>query len=226
MKLSNETVEAVWTTAYIDDLPDSSFAYIEPGGNRDYKGKTVPRSLRHLPYKDANGTVDPSYLRTALVRVLQTNLSVADKATVKAKLCADVKVAKIQSNVCGTIEAQGCDCDQLNQQIVSLQIELMKTETENTKEKLIHENDSEEQQGKIRELTGEIRKFTELLRDHDKMESALSELSTKYYKTCKQLSIVLQYLKSEKKEAFTFEDSDKGMVAHVQTAELAIKHKR
>jgi hypothetical protein len=35
-----------------NDLPDSAFAYIEPGGTKDADGKTTPRSLRHFPIHD------------------------------------------------------------------------------------------------------------------------------------------------------------------------------
>ena len=43
---------AQMTSASINDLPDSAFAYIEPGGSKDSSGKTVPRSLRHFPVHD------------------------------------------------------------------------------------------------------------------------------------------------------------------------------
>ena len=43
---------AQMATADINDLPDSAFAYIEPGGSKDSGGKTVPRSLRHFPVHD------------------------------------------------------------------------------------------------------------------------------------------------------------------------------
>lgn len=69
-----------WTTEYINDLPDSCFAYIEPGGTKDGEGKTAPRSLRHLPYKDKDGKVDLPHLRNALARLPQTNLPEAAKA--------------------------------------------------------------------------------------------------------------------------------------------------
>lgn len=36
----------------INDLPDSAFAHIEPGGKKDESGRTVPRSLRHYPVHD------------------------------------------------------------------------------------------------------------------------------------------------------------------------------
>ena len=61
--------KAAWTTAYINDLPDSSFLYVESGDKED--GKTVPRSKRHLPYKDASGKVDLPHLRNALSRLGQ-----------------------------------------------------------------------------------------------------------------------------------------------------------
>ena len=40
------------SSASINDLPDSDFAYIEPGGTKDSGGKTTPRSLRHFPIHD------------------------------------------------------------------------------------------------------------------------------------------------------------------------------
>lgn len=40
------------STASINDLPDSAFAYIEPGGTKDADGKTTPRTLRHYPVHD------------------------------------------------------------------------------------------------------------------------------------------------------------------------------
>jgi hypothetical protein len=87
--------EAVWDTAYINDLPDSSFAYIEDGGEKDSDGKTTPRSKRHLPYKGSDGKVDLPHLRNALARLPQTNISAEAKASAGAKLKAAAKAAKI-----------------------------------------------------------------------------------------------------------------------------------
>lgn len=86
---------AEWTAAYINDLPDSSFAVIEAGGEKDADGKTTPRSLRHLPYKDANGKVDLAHLRNALARLPQTDLSGADRAKAERVLNAAAKEAGI-----------------------------------------------------------------------------------------------------------------------------------
>lgn len=62
---------AEWTSAEINDFPDSSFAWIEDGGEKDEGGKTAPRSLRHLPFKDADGAVDAPHARNALARLPQ-----------------------------------------------------------------------------------------------------------------------------------------------------------
>jgi len=52
---------AVWSTAYINSLPDSSFLYIAPDGSR------------HLPYKDKTGKIDLPHLRNAAARVNQVS---------------------------------------------------------------------------------------------------------------------------------------------------------
>jgi hypothetical protein len=78
---------AVWSTAMQNDLPDSSFCYIEPGGTKDSSGKTTPRSLRHLPYKDASGKVDLVHVRDALARLDQVqNMPASAKASCKSRL--------------------------------------------------------------------------------------------------------------------------------------------
>lgn len=63
--------KATWQAARVNDLPDSSFLYVESGGEKDEEGKTKPRSLRHLPYKDEDGSVDLPHLRAALSRLGQ-----------------------------------------------------------------------------------------------------------------------------------------------------------
>lgn len=47
---------ATWSSAYINSLPDSSFACVNKSG-------------RHYPYKDASGKVDLPHLRAALSRI-------------------------------------------------------------------------------------------------------------------------------------------------------------
>jgi HK97 family phage prohead protease len=54
------------SSASINDLPDSAFAYIEPGGSKDSSGKTTPRGLRHFPVHDE------AHARNALARAKQS----------------------------------------------------------------------------------------------------------------------------------------------------------
>ena len=83
--------EAVWSTKFVNDLPDSSFALILPGGEKE-EGKTMPRTLRKLPYKDAGGKVNVAHLRNALARLPQMKgVSEAQRASAKRKLEAAAK---------------------------------------------------------------------------------------------------------------------------------------
>lgn len=77
---SDTLLAAEWDVEYINDLPDKSFAYVEGGGEKDEQGKTVPRTLRHMPYRNADGSVNLSHLRNALARLDQTSLSPEAKA--------------------------------------------------------------------------------------------------------------------------------------------------
>jgi len=78
---------AVWSTAFVNNLPDGSFAYISAGGSKDSGGKTTPRSLRHLPYKDGSGKPDLPHVRNALARLNQVQgMPAAAKSRVKAML--------------------------------------------------------------------------------------------------------------------------------------------
>jgi len=89
--LSEEENLAKWTRKFINDLPDSAFAYVAPGGKKDEEGKTVPRNLRYLPYKDASGKVDLPHLRNALARVSHTDLPKSVQDKIKSKLEAVAK---------------------------------------------------------------------------------------------------------------------------------------
>ena len=74
----------------INDLPDSDFAYIEPGGSKDESGRTVPRSLRHLPIMDC------AHVKNALARLSQTKISADAKASALKKIKAAAKKCKIE----------------------------------------------------------------------------------------------------------------------------------
>ncbi len=92
--------EAEWDTEYINNLPDDAFAYIEAGGQKDDQGKTTPRSLRHLPYKNAEGNLDVDHVRNGLARLDQTKISAEGKKAAMKKLCAAAGELKIESAVC------------------------------------------------------------------------------------------------------------------------------
>ena len=78
---------AEWSTKFVNDLPDSSFAYIASGGKKDADGKTTPRDLRKLPYKDADGKVDAPHVRNALARLDQTDgIPDGEKSKIKTTL--------------------------------------------------------------------------------------------------------------------------------------------
>lgn len=71
---------AEMSAASQNDLPDSAFAYIEPGGTKDSSGKTTPRSLRHFPVHDK------AHVQNALSRAPQSPFG--DKAMPKIKAAA------------------------------------------------------------------------------------------------------------------------------------------
>lgn len=76
-------VRDVWSTAYVNDLPDSAFLLVFT----DADGK----KQRYFPVKDANGNVDAPHLRNALARIPQASTITADQraaAMAKAKKMA------------------------------------------------------------------------------------------------------------------------------------------
>lgn len=81
--------KAEMSTKSVNDLPDSAFAYIEPGGEKDADGKTTPRSKRHFPVHDE------AHTRNALSRAPQSPFG--EKAMPKIRAAAkkyDIEVAK------------------------------------------------------------------------------------------------------------------------------------
>lgn len=95
VSLSQQANAAKMTRKSIDDLPDSDFAYISPGGSKDSSGKTTPRSLRHLPIHDA------AHVRNALARLSQTDIPAEAKKAALAKIHAAAKRFGIDSGDSG-----------------------------------------------------------------------------------------------------------------------------
>jgi hypothetical protein len=107
--------KAVWSTATANDLPDSAFLYIEPGGSKDADGRTTPRTLRHFPYKNASGSIDLAHLRNALARIPQSSIS----SSLKRQLTARAKKL-----LAGAKKELGLD--QENTQLVSRVLDAVK----------------------------------------------------------------------------------------------------
>jgi len=74
--------KAVWSNAHMNDLPDSAFLYIESGGKKDESGKTVPRSLRHFPYRGMDGKIDLAHVRNAIARIPQSKCGLSEQQKV------------------------------------------------------------------------------------------------------------------------------------------------
>lgn len=98
--------KAEMSSKSINDLPDSDFAYIEPGGKKDESGKTTPRSLRHFPIHDA------AHTRNALSRAPQSPFG--DKAMPKIRSAAKkfgIDVAKEAAMAAAVAKDMGPELD-------------------------------------------------------------------------------------------------------------------
>lgn len=82
-----------WTAAQVNELPDSSFLWVGPGGTKE-EGKTTPLSLRKLPVKDSAGKVDLAHVRNALARIPDSDIPEAEKAGLTKKAQALLDAAK------------------------------------------------------------------------------------------------------------------------------------
>ena len=90
----SKKVDLKWDKKTINNLPDSSFAVIEPAYSKD---DTDNKNARHLPYKNADGKVNLANLRNALIymsKITSITDSISDndlRDKAKAKL---TKIAK------------------------------------------------------------------------------------------------------------------------------------
>lgn len=75
---------AEWSAADVNNLPDSAFLYVSPGGSIDSDGRTTPRSLRHFPYRGKDGAIDLPHLRNAIGRIPQASIPAAKKSELQA----------------------------------------------------------------------------------------------------------------------------------------------
>jgi len=63
--------QPVWSTAFIQGLPDEAFAYIEEGGEQ-VEGKTVPHTMRHFPHHNEDGSVNAEAVKRELDRARES----------------------------------------------------------------------------------------------------------------------------------------------------------
>lgn len=87
---------AAWNASYINDLPDSAFAWIDKDAvtGKDANG-SIPKSARYLPHHDADGSVDLPHLRNALAREPQADIPAAGHKAAADHLNAHAKAEKI-----------------------------------------------------------------------------------------------------------------------------------
>ncbi len=84
------------SSAEQNDLPDSAFAYIEPGGKKDADDKTTPRKLRHYPVHDKPHAQNALARANAQLKDDGEGKTIAEKALPKIK--AAVSKFSTQSN--------------------------------------------------------------------------------------------------------------------------------
>ena len=92
------------STATKNDLPDSSFAIVLPGGKKDSAGRTTPRGLRKFPIYDADGSPDAPRIRNALARIEQ-DVDMADAQRTRAR--NRIRAAAIRAGIGEPAEEAG-----------------------------------------------------------------------------------------------------------------------
>jgi len=98
--ITPKITRAEWTTAEVNDAKDLVFAVVEPTGNKDEGGKTVPRNARHLPHHDlgadehSDANVDLPHLRNALARANQIQPATDTISTEELRSRADSHLEK------------------------------------------------------------------------------------------------------------------------------------
>jgi len=213
---SNDGVEeAVWSTKFVNNLPDAAFAVILPGGKKDEEGKTKPRSLRKLPHHGMNvrtgrehDTVDLPHLRNALARLPQADIPPALRAKARAHLEAHAKALKIggRGEMVDDENIQTVQDENSNNEKENKEDEEVKMETEKLRKEL------EEKDNKLKELQEKLQKIEEeklnsLKEEYKQLVTELkvtpSDVSNASEETLKILIENLKSIKKVKEEAET-----------------------
>jgi phage I-like protein len=177
-----KALAAQWTTAYINDLADSAFLHIESGGKKDSEGKTVPRSLRHFPYKDASGKIDLPHLRNAIARIPQAKIEGLDADALQKKaqrLLKQAQPSRANASMEATMDREkliaklGLTAEATDEQIMAeldklkagpeAELQTVKTELETTRAKL---KSTEQELANARSANPSLDKFVPRS-DHD-----------------------------------------------------------
>ena len=155
----------------VNNLPDSDFAYISPGGTKDSEGKTTPRSLRHLPIPDA------AHVRNALARLNQTDIPAAAKKTALSKIKRKAKELGVQVS-----ESDGASDKSKMQKLEKEEYHQDKEEVDNEtlKERLKHHKDA------VKNLEQEIKKLEKDKREDVKDVKSESDGASEKQKAAKE----------------------------------------
>jgi len=179
----------------INNLPDSDFAYISPGGTKDSEGKTTPRSLRHLPIPDA------AHVRNALARLNQTDIPAAAKKTALSKIKRKAKELGVQ------VSKSDATSDKSKQEKLEKQEyrqDKEEVDSETLKERLKHHKDA------VKNLEQEIKKLEKDKKEDVKDVKRESEAASDKQKAAKEkfLEMIRKKKGGDKKDSDK-KDSDK-----------------
>ena len=88
-----DLANAEWSTKHKNDLPDSCFAYVEPGGETK-DGVTTPKSLRHYPIKGPDGKYDHAHVANAAARAAAAIKAGGKEAEIARKALPKIREAE------------------------------------------------------------------------------------------------------------------------------------
>lgn len=180
--LIDENDYARWTRAYINSLPNASFAVIEPAYT---KGETKNKNARHLPHHNekgggtANENLDLPHLRNALARMNQikpvTDSISADELRRKASTHLEKHRSALEGNRSAEAEKMVKEVNSLriNNKVLLEQNSKLKTENEELKTK------TEKRETEINELKIKIGKKEKELKEVKDTNVGLQETAKK-----------------------------------------------
>ena len=194
-RITDEMTAKKLTSKEINNLPDSDFAYISPGGKKDSEGKTIPRSLRHLPIPDA------AHVRNALARLNQTKIPAAAKKSALSKIKSKAKELGVHVS-----ESDGASDKSKQEKLEKEEYHQDKKEmdSETLKERLKHHQDA------VKNLEKEIKNLKKDKKEDVKDVKRESEAASDKQKAAKEkfLEMIRKKKGGDKKDSDK-KDSDK-----------------